>query len=80
LKPKANHIGQHVTKLRTLRGLTQEELAAKLQINGSNMTRQVIANIESGRRTVSENQIRHLTKVLRCSFDDIFLGPRHARS
>ncbi|HTQ51857.1 MAG TPA: helix-turn-helix transcriptional regulator [Candidatus Acidoferrales bacterium] len=76
MKPKANHIGQNVAKLRALRGLTQEQLAAKVQINESNMTRQVIANIESGRRSVSENQIRHLAKVFRCSFDDIFLGPR----
>ena len=80
LKPKANHIGQNVVKLRALRGLTQEQLAAKVQINGSNMTRQVIANIESGRRSVSEDQIRHLANVFRCSFDGIFLGSRRARS
>ena len=76
LKPKANHIGQNVVKLRALRSLTQEQLAAKVQINGSDMTRQVIANIESGRRSVSEDQIRHLAKVFRCSFDEIFFGPR----
>jgi transcriptional regulator with XRE-family HTH domain len=74
MKSKANDIGQHLVKLRLRRGLTQENLAAKLQISGSNMTRQVIANIEARRRRVTEQHIRDLVKVLRCSFDELFLG------
>jgi transcriptional regulator with XRE-family HTH domain len=76
MKRKANQIGQNIAKLRARLGLTQEQLAARLQINGSDMTRQVVANIESGRRSVNEDQIRHLRRALRCSYDDIFLGPR----
>jgi transcriptional regulator with XRE-family HTH domain len=76
MKRKANQIGQNVAKIRARLGLTQEQLEARLQINGSNMTRQVVANIESGRRSANEDQIRDLRKALRCSFDDIFLGLR----
>jgi transcriptional regulator with XRE-family HTH domain len=74
MKPKANHIGQNVVKRRILLGLTQEQLTARLQINGSDMTRQVVANIESCRRSANEDQIRHLKKALRCSFDELFFG------
>ena len=74
MKPKANDIGPHLVKLRLHRRLTQEQLAAKLQISGANMTRQVVANIEARRRRVYERQIRFFIKVLRCSFDDLFLG------
>ena len=74
MRTKANDIGQHLVKLRVQRRLTQEQLAAKLQINGANMTRQVVANIEARRRRVYEHQIRPLVTVLRCSFDDLFLG------
>jgi transcriptional regulator with XRE-family HTH domain len=74
MKPKANDIGQHLVKLRLNRRLTQEQLAAKLQINGADMTRQVVANIEARRRRVYERQIRFFVKVLRCSFDDLFIG------
>jgi transcriptional regulator with XRE-family HTH domain len=74
MKPKANDIGQHLVKLRGHRRLTQDQLAAKLQINGANITRQVVANIEARRRRVYEHQIRLLVKVLHCSFDDLFVG------
>jgi transcriptional regulator with XRE-family HTH domain len=74
MKPKANDIGQNLVKLRLNRRLTQEQLAAKLQISGADMTRQVVANIEARRRRVYERQIRFFVKVLRCSFDDLFLG------
>jgi transcriptional regulator with XRE-family HTH domain len=65
-----------------LRGLTQEQLAAKLQIHGSDMTRQVIANIEARRRRVYEHQIRLLMKVLRCTLDELFFGipPDHSQT
>jgi len=74
MKRWANDIGPNLTKLRLRRGLTQEQLAAKLQINGSDMTRQVVANIEARRRRVYEHQIRLLIKVLRCTVDELFSG------
>ena len=80
MKRWANDIGPNVTKLRLHRGLTQEQLAAKLQIGGADMTRQVVANIEARRRRVYEDQIRALIKVLRCTFDELFFGSTPATS
>jgi len=81
MKRWANDIGPNVRKLRIRLGLTQEQLAAKLQINGSDMTRQVVANIEARRRRVYEHQIRLLMKVLRCTLDELFFGipPSHSQ-
>jgi hypothetical protein len=69
-----NNIGQHLAKVRLRRGLTQDQLAAKLQISEFPMSRQVVANIEARRTRVSEEQIRHLVKVLRCSYEELFDG------
>lgn len=74
MKRWANNIGPHLTRIRRRRGLTQDQLAAKLQIGESNMTRQVVANIEARRRRVYENHIRDLVKVLRCDLDELFFG------
>jgi transcriptional regulator with XRE-family HTH domain len=74
MKANANDIGQNLVKLRLQRGMTQEQLAARLQVRGSDMTRQVVANIEARRRRVYEHQIRRLVAVLGCSFNELFLG------
>ena len=74
MKPKANDIGHHLAKIRFRRGLTQDQLAARLQIAGSDMTRQVVANLESRRQTATDRQIRALAKVLRCTLDELFFG------
>lgn len=74
MKRWANNIGPHLTRIRRRRGLTQEQLAAKLQINESDMTRQVVANIEARRRRVYEDHFRALVKVLRCDLNELFFG------
>jgi transcriptional regulator with XRE-family HTH domain len=74
MKRWANDIGPNLTKLRLRRGLTQEELAARLQIAEADMTSQVVANIEARRRRVYEDHIRGLIKVLRCDLNELFFG------
>jgi len=74
VKRWANNIGPHLTKLRLRRGLTQEQLAAKLQLAQADMTRQVVANIEARRRRVNEDHILGLLKVLRCDLNELFFG------
>lgn len=74
MKRWANNIGPNLTRIRIRRGLTQEQLAAKLQIGEVNMTRQVVANIEARRRRVYEEQIIGLVKVLRCDINELFFG------
>ena len=76
---RANDIGQHIAKLRVQRGLSQEATVAKIQClggEGYRMTVQILKNIETGRTSVIHWQIRGLRTVLRCTYDDIFLGPK----
>lgn len=74
VKRWANEIGPNLRKIRLRRGLTQEQLAARLQIAEADMTRQVVANIEARRRRVYENHIRGIIKVLRCDLNELFFG------
>lgn len=76
---RANDIGQHIAKIRMLRGLSQEAVVAKIQClggEGYNMTVQMLKNIETGRTNAYHWHIRNIRNALHCSFDEIFLGPK----
>jgi transcriptional regulator with XRE-family HTH domain len=74
MKRWANDIGPNLRRVRLRLGLTQEQFAAKLQIAGADMTRQVVANMEARRRRVYEHQIRLVIKVSRCTLNELFFG------
>jgi transcriptional regulator with XRE-family HTH domain len=58
-----NVVGQNVVKFRHQADWTQEELAAKMQLLGCYMTRDIIAKIETRRCSVSDNRILLFAKV-----------------
>lgn len=72
MQRKANVIGQNVAKFRYQRNWTQEELVAKLQLFGCNINRQILANIESRRGTVTDAQIVSFAEVFGVSEADLF--------
>jgi transcriptional regulator with XRE-family HTH domain len=75
---RCNDIGRHITKLRRLKGWSQDLMASKMQLLGNRayeMTRQVLGNIECGRTNVYHWQIEAIQTVLKCSYDEIFNGP-----
>ena len=49
--------------------LTQEQLAAKLQLEGLDMTKVMISKIESGVRHVCDAELRALARVLGVSME-----------
>jgi transcriptional regulator with XRE-family HTH domain len=61
--PFLNIIGPVVIKLRQARRWSQEVLAARLQCQEADISRDVLANIESGRTQVTDKHIRALHKV-----------------
>lgn len=65
-------IGKNIRKLREKAGLTQEQLAAKLQINGCDITRSAVAKIEVGQRHLYPDEIILLKQILAVSYDEIF--------
>ena len=65
-------IGQNIRKLRERAGLTQERVAAKLQLGGCDITRSAVAKIEVGQRHLYPDEIVLLKDILSASYDEIF--------
>ena len=65
-------IGNNIRKLRERAGLTQEHVAAKLQINGCDITRSAVAKIEVGQRHLYPDEIVLLKTILSATYDEIF--------
>ena len=65
-------IGNNIRNLRERAGLTQEQVAAKLQVLGCDITRSAVAKIEVGQRHLYPDEIILLKEILGVSYDEIF--------
>ena len=65
-------IGATIKQLRQEQDITQEQLAAKLQINGCDITRSAIAKIEVGQRHLYPDEIILIKEILKTTYDEIF--------
>lgn len=65
-------VGNNIRLLREKQKLTQEQLAARLQVNGCDITRSAVAKIEVGQRHLYPDEIILLKKILNVSYEDIF--------
>ena len=64
-------IGANIRLLRERANLTQEQLSAKLQINGCDITRSAVAKMEVGQRHIYPDEIILISKILHVSYDEI---------
>jgi len=67
-----NLVGPQVRRLRTQKDLTQEALAAKLQVEGWDVSRESLAKLEAQFRRVPDCELLFLAKVLRVKLPDLF--------
>ncbi|MBE6847944.1 MAG: helix-turn-helix transcriptional regulator [Ruminococcus sp.] len=65
-------VGSNIRKLREAANLTQEQVAAKLQVQGCDITRSAVAKIEVGQRHLYPDEIILLRQILGTSYEDIF--------
>ena len=65
-------IGTRVRELRDRKGWTQEDLSAKLQVFGWDVSRESLAKLETHQRRVPDGELFILAKVLRTSTDLLF--------
>ena len=65
-------IGNNVRRLRERGNLTQETLAAKLQLCGCDITRSAVAKIEVGQRHLYPDEIMYIKRILNVSYEEIF--------
>lgn len=70
--PLNRNIGQKVKHYRTESGLTQRELAAKLQTCGCDITETMVGHIETGYRSASIFEIDKLVEVLKVDYNALF--------
>lgn len=66
-------MGGRIRSLREKAGLTQEQLSAKLQVCGCDITRSALAKIEVGQRHIYPDEIKLMKEILDVKFDDIFI-------
>ncbi len=65
-------VGNNIRLLREKKNLTQEQVAAKLQVNGCDITRSAVAKIEVGQRHLYPDEIILLKHILNVEYDEIF--------
>lgn len=62
---RCNASGNKIRSLRESAGLSQEQLAAKLQLSGLNLNQKAISRIENGDRVVPDFELIYLSNALR---------------
>ncbi len=65
--------GQNIRRMRRAVGMTQEQLAVKLQLAGCDITRSALAKIEVGQRHIYPDEIKLLKTVMKLDYDDFFI-------
>ena len=68
-----DRMGRHLAQLRQDAGLTQEQLTARLQVQGCDLTRSALAKIEVGQRHLYPDEIKALTIALSIGYDQLFI-------
>ena len=69
---KNNLCGGNVAKYRKILGISQRQLADKLQIIGLDVDKNAIQRIESGQRFVTDIELTYLAKALNKKLQDMF--------
>lgn len=66
-------VGKKIALLRQARGLTQEQLSARLQVMGCDLTRSALAKIEVGQRHLYPDELKALKIVLEIRYEDLLI-------
>lgn len=65
-------IGNNIRRIREEKGLTQDQVASRLQVSGCDITRSALAKIEVGQRHLYPDEIILLKTILKTSYEEIF--------
>ena len=66
-------LGQNSRALRMKKGFSQEQLAARLQVCGCDVTRSALAKIEVGQRHIYPDELRALREILGVAYEELFV-------
>lgn len=64
-------VGARLRAIRERRGMTQEKVAAQLQLGGCDITRSALAKMEVGQRHIYLDELKLLKEILGVSYEEI---------
>lgn len=67
-------IGKNLQNLRKRAGMSQEQVAAKLQLRGISISREVISQMELGKYSIRLSILLALTEIYKATLDEFFEG------
>lgn len=76
LTGEKNLIGQRLIETRKERKISQRQLACMLKLAGYNMDKSVITRIETGKRHVTDIELKGLHQVLNLGYDYLIDGKK----
>lgn len=62
-------VGAKIRTYRERNGLTQEQLSARLQVNGCDITRSALAKIEVGQRHIYLDELKLIKEILGIEYE-----------
>lgn len=68
-----NVVNEQVRKYRELKGLSYEELSAKLELMGISIHKQSLYDIENNKRTVKDYELFGIAKVLEIDVNELLV-------
>lgn len=68
---RCNLCGAQVRKRREQLGLTQEQLAARMQVKGVQINQKAVSRIETGDRVVTDYELAALAQILTVSLESL---------
>jgi transcriptional regulator with XRE-family HTH domain len=74
-----NMVGPQIRKLRYTRGWSQAKFAVRLQLDGLDISREVLAQMESQFHCIRDNHIFYFARVLAVNVSEIFTGLKNEK-
>jgi len=65
-------LGKNISKAREASGLTQDQVATKLQLLGCDISRSTYGKIEVGIRHISVEELEAIKEILDMQYEDFF--------
>ena len=65
-------VGARLREIRESKSMTQEQMAARLQLEGCDITRSALAKIEVGQRHIYLDEIKAFKKIFGVEYDRLF--------
>lgn len=71
---RCNISGKSIRKARESLGLSQEQVAARMQVEGVPLTQKAVSRIESGERVVADYELMVFSRVLGVCVQDLLVS------